>query len=611
MSTLNPHAMQDRVDRCADGAVARAGALRGGGAKGLPGTLAALLAAAAIVALGGCGEKREPAPLPAAVAASAVVQAAAPVAAGPVAAVAGNTCSGTYPSYWQEPRFADMWAGQKVSNQPSADWSGPLFKLSDRYPADRQDDAGAQPWRGPKYKRMFDTATSMAERTALAQDYIWDLMRYIQQGNIDSGDVATDWTLCDNKVRNWYHIPFQTYDALSGREFVHGLTREAPVTFSMKDAARGGQSVQLPSTVWAVAFYNPTAAHTLGTVWRPDGRALTPTSGLRFDEGAVIGKLLFSTLSAEQLPFLRNVPAWKANLSDPKFCNCKPASGKQCTMVEESRQCPRSLSTGNDGKVLLMQFDVAVRDSRAPGTGWVFGTFVADGERKAGQANPWNRISPLGLMWGNDTPPPQVLAANHPSQPRSNGFQSAAIFWDTVDMLNASGGETIAQRPGHLGCNSRLNGPADNASSSCMSCHMTASVVDQNLVTPPIMAQFGGITSECVTPDAKNPGLGTDAGGGKATVINGVGFDQMDAIYFDNVAAGAPVNMFTRGPGEPVGVLGKGVPSYADGQTNWVSLDYSLQLSISLVQWAQWQRHSAQQTKERPSARFQARLPAR
>jgi hypothetical protein len=556
-----------------------------------------------------CGDRKPAAPVAGAPAAPSAASAATS-AAGPRAAVVANTCSGTFPSFWQDPAFAAMSAGQKISNVPPAGWTGPLFKLSDKFPSVAQNDAGAQAWRASKYDRLFAEAATQPERAKLAEEYIWEVMRYIQQGNIDSGDVATDWKLCENKVRNWYHMPFQSYDALSGREFVHGLTREAPVTFSMKDAATG-KSVTLRSTVWAVGFFNPTAAYTLGTVWRPDSKAQPPSANLRFDEGAVVGKLLFSTLSPKELPFLRNVPAWKANISDPAFCNCKPSAGGTCSMKEQSEQCTRSLTKGNDGMVALMQFDVAVKDSRAAGTGWVFGTFVADGERKASQSNPWNRISPLGLMWGNDTPPPGGVAANSPPAPRTGGFKSAVIFWDTVDMLNASGGSVLAQRPGHLGCNSRLNGPADNASSSCMSCHMTASVPDSALRTPPIIAQFGGITPECVTPNAKNPNVGVDAGGVEAKVINGVTFSQIDAIYFDNVAAGAPVNMSTRGPGAPVPVLGKGVPSYAGGPAGWISLDYSLQLSISLVQWGEWQQHQAQAQSGKSQAKFASRLPAR
>ena len=73
------------------------------------------------------------------------------------------------------------------------------------------------------------------------------------------------------------------------REFIHGLTREAPVTFTLKDGS------QLASTVWAVGFYNDRAAYTLGEVWKPDGNAVFPTSNMAFPEGAVIGKLLFTT----------------------------------------------------------------------------------------------------------------------------------------------------------------------------------------------------------------------------------------------------------------------------------------------------------------------------
>jgi hypothetical protein len=36
--------------------------------------------------------------------------------------------------------------------------------------------------------------------------------------------------------------------------------------------------------------------------------------------------------------------------------------------------------------------------------------------------------------------------------------------------------------------------------------------------------------------------------------------------------------------------MGKDVPTYPDpNQKAWISLDYSLQLSISLTQWMQWQ----------------------
>jgi hypothetical protein len=506
-----------------------------------------------------------------------------------------GTCTGAFPSYWQDPdpRFAGMWRKQTVSNAPPEDWSGPVFRLGDAFPADLVDEEANQPWRARRFDALFDPATPTAVRTELARDYSWAVMRYLQEGNIDSGNVSTDWDVCHNSVRRWYHMPFQTYDVLSGREFVHGLTREAPVTFNVRNPDHPDASLSLATTMWAVAIFNPTAAYTLGTVWKPDGTATVPKEEVSFHDGAVIGKLLFSTATPKQLPILENMPTWTANISDPAFCACTMPDKSRCTMPEQSRQCARSTQAW--GPVHLVQFDIAIRDQRAPKTRWVFGTFVADGQRKASEANPWNRIAPLGLMWGNDPPPAGALAHSHPPDPRANGFADEVVFWDTADMLNAVGGDVVHQRPGHLGCNQRLNGPADNANSSCMSCHMTASVVDLDGKTPPIIAQFGrGLTFECVTPDPDDTSQGTDAAETRARVQDGVTFAQMDGLYFENTAAGRPMNFTVETPEGPRNVLGN-QPRYGDdGPSPWVALDFSLQLSISLVQWRQWQKHQAE-----------------
>ena len=522
-----------------------------------------------------------------------------------------GTCKGIYPSYWQDPEFPEMYAGQTVSNQPPPGYSGPVFRLSDDFPRARPDEAADQPWRAPRFDALFAAGTDETTKRELADDYIWAVLTYIQEGNIDSGDVDTDWDVCNNEIRPWYNIPFQTYDVLAGREFTHGLTREAPVSFSMNtsDEALGG-------TMWAIGFFNPTAAYTLGQTWQSDGTASAPTDNVSFDEGAVVGKPLFTTINAVGMPNLNNMPAWQANISDPKFCQCHPGDAAKCTMAEESQQCPRSL--GDWGPVTLLQFDIAVKDSRAQGTEWVFGTFVADGQRKADEPNPWNRISPLGLMWGNSTPPAGQLASTYPDNPRDNGFADMVIFWDTVDMLNEDGGADTFAHPGHLGCNSRLDGPADKAYSSCMSCHGTASVVDSNLKVPPIAAQFGKLTNECtLPPDPDDPSNRIDASGRKAEEkrVGGDGplitFEEIDSIYFASTGAAVPFNTtITRGS-EVINVL-PGEPDYqGSGRTNWISLDYSLQFSISLVQWAQWQEHALAENLSPDGRVHSAKLPRR
>ncbi|MDP5212660.1 hypothetical protein ORJ66_06345 [Pseudoalteromonas tunicata] len=505
-------------------------------------------------------------------------------------AVVENTCTGTWPAYWQDvdPKFSEMWSGQTVSNAPTADWTQPVFKLSDKYPTMPVDDKAHQKWRDKKFDALFNPSTSQKDKTKLASEYAWLVMKYVQEGNINQ-PKQLDFDVCENPVRPWYHIPFQTYDAMSGREFTHGLTREAPVTFSTIKGTGTDKS-----TMWAVAIYNATAAYTLGTIWQKEGTVNIPKTNLHFDEGAVIAKPLFNTSTVDQLPILANMPAWNANISDPSFCECKPSAGSECTLVEESQQCPRSYAQWGD--VRLMQFDIAIKDSRAPKTGWVYGTFVADGVKKAKEKEPWKRISLLGLMWGNDTPPKGQLAYNNPTDPRKNGFMEEVIIWDTVERLNAYSGSAQMRQMGHLGCNFRLNGPADNANSSCMSCHGTASVPDKNFETPPMISQFSGQTKECVAALLNNMSLGMDRAGDPATVNNGISFSDIDGLYFTNVGAGQSFNMTVQTPSGPKNVMANDAPNYSNGQKQWISLDYSLQSSIALKQWMQWQMH--QTTKQ-------------
>ncbi|MEX2132357.1 MAG: hypothetical protein WD772_12825 [Pseudohongiellaceae bacterium] len=513
---------------------------------------------------------------------------------------AADTCSPVYPSYWQDPdsQFADQWKGQVISDKPPADWTEPVFRLSGDFPRTSQDESADQPWRNGSFDSLFNPNTSEPDRSKLANDYAWAVMNYIQEGNIGNADIDDDWSVCNNQVRSWYHIPFQTYSVLTGREFMHGLTRESRLNFSLNGPNGNFTAV---GSVWAVAMYNATAAYTLGTVWQPDGKAIVPTESLQFEEGAVVGKLLFNTLSPAQLPNLTNVPAWTANISDPNFCSCSSGTpGARCTMPQESQQCPR---TPSSNRLPLLQFDVAVKDSRAGNTQWVFATFVADGQRKANEPVPWNRISLLGLMWGNDTPPTGILARNYPEDPRENGFREAVIFWDTVDMLNAAGGATQSSWPGHLGCNSRLNGPADNQNATCLSCHATSSVVDTNNTTVPLVAQFKStITEQCVLPSNGDPNSGIDASGANATVQNGISFATMDHLFLYNTPTGTPFNSFVGN----VNVLGN-VPDYGPGESgNWISLDYSLQLSISILQWKQWMAN-----KEKEVHTLDAEVPSR
>ncbi|NMH64471.1 hypothetical protein [Shewanella salipaludis] len=476
-----------------------------------------------------------------------------------------STCTGAYPSYFQDPAFNDtgMWDNQVIINQAYPGWKGPIFRLSDAYSGAKADQAA--PWRA---FNPFDKSLSESDRHAQARGYLWAVMHYIQEGNIGSGDIDTDWDLCNNPVRSWYHIPYQTYDPLSGREFIHGLTREAPVTMTIADQG------DLKTTMWAVGFYNPAAGSSIGTVWTGAPAPELPQQNFQFNEGSVIGKLLFTTATPNNYPFLTNVPVWQANISASEFCSCTGTDGQACSFQQETEQCPRSVAD-----VYLLQFDIAVRDSRSP-VGWAYGTFVADGQFKASEKNPWDRISPLGLMWGNDTPPLGSGAAAYPQDPVT-GLKDSAIFQDVAGRLNA---QTNA---GHLGCDSRLNGPADNAQSSCLSCHQTASVPDSGNNTPAIMYQFASYqkkgSGQCMTSPSD--------------------FDlAIDQVYFKSFMCSSSFS----GPKDIVPA-----PDYAQGQKQWISTDFSLQLSISLTQWQEWQQDQDKLKNNIKIRRFDGTLPSR
>jgi len=207
-----------------------------------------------------------------------------------------------------------------------------------------------------------------------------------------------------------------------GREFVHGLTRER--------TSRARELHPQQSSQWknyAVGLYNPSAGHTVGRVWRdhenPDAGAA------RFSDGAVGVKLLFTTATVAQVPYLANAFEWDAHVS---------------LLGSDARQVR---------KVRLLQIDVAVRDSRADSTtGWVFGTFAYDGT--AAGATPWDRMRPVGVTWGND---PTLTPAS------GGGPQESVILNRTFD------GATL-----RLGWAGRLNGPVDSPDSACLSCHGTA-----------------------------------------------------------------------------------------------------------------------------------------
>lgn len=317
------------------------------------------------------------------------------------------------------------------ARRPPPGYQGPRFRMSQDYPS-TEPELGPAPW------AQLDFRTQSAK-------YLDAVLDYSVEGNAE-----VEFRGQDNPVRRWYHAPWMH----EKREFLRGLTRERPLE----------PRVLAPTQTervdhWAVSLYNPRGGFVLGEVWRNEN-APDPLEA-RFPEGAVAFKLIFTTATVQQVPWLARSLVWEADI------NNSPGSG------------PRP-------KLRLLQVDVAVRDANANATtGWVFGTFVYD--NAATGATVWDRLVPVGVMWGND-----------PDRIRDGGPLVETVILDRDAFP--------FRLP--LGRGGRLNGPIDNPGSSCLSCHSTAQVA------PDLRSNPDGILP------AENP--------------------QQIARYFRNIMAGTP-----------------------------------------------------------------------
>ncbi len=317
---------------------------------------------------------------------------------------------------------------------PASEYSGALFKLSQDYPALRPP--------------MSDLPLLL--NTDFTQDwraYILQARDYCFEGNLE-----VDWRVENNKVRKWYHAPWQDYGPL-GREAIHGLTKEAPLAVGQLAATQ-----TYPNAVaYAVGLYNAFGGYEIGRVWQdhnhPDPSYVANEG---FPVGTVVCKLLFVSMPPDlvqaQIPWLVNPLNWDAYAYDYG-----------------------TTKTRKTQPVALIQMDVMVRDSRAR-YGWVFGTFQYNGALK--NANPWYNLVPVGLQWGNDP----AITDNIPVLNDQGKFPPNPLVYTTP--INTKLKETYINTdadlpPTHLGWGGRLAGPADNPGSSCFSCHMTASYPDQ------------------------------------------------------------------------------------------------------------------------------------
>lgn len=326
-------------------------------------------------------------------------------------------------------RFPDY--GFQAPPGPS---SLPNFVLSQNYPAMYPDLHKLPPF--------FTKLPRTISNTDFAgwHDYMMAVRDYCFEGNLE-----IDWRVQENKVRKWYHMPWQHYGD-TGRESIHGLTKEAPVEPGQFAATQGRPTPTENYQAYAIGFFNDFGGYTIGQVWKDHS---APSAGKAFLEGTVIAKLLFVDVPSEQVPSLANPVQWMGYIQ------------------KTYQQHARSVRPLN-----LIQMDVAIKDRRAPHL-WLFGTFQYNGQ--LGNKVGWQNLVPVGIMWGND---PTITDSTYtnptPTETKINpNLKESAINPNPKELP-----------PTHLGWNGRLNGPVDNPRSSCLSCHMTAEFPALSAMSP-------------------------------------------------------------------------------------------------------------------------------
>ncbi len=318
---------------------------------------------------------------------------------------------------------------------PASEYQGPMFTLSHAWPTQPLPPMSVPPW-----QKAIGGGRITTQNAGI---YVEALKQYV---SANARVLLLDYANWDAAKAGWYTEPWLG----SIRESIHG-------TYS---AGQFGPSI-FPGTglittfdTHVLTYYDQRAAYTLYKVWGE--AAMNPsitTENFQFPEGSVVVKaaVFVSDNPAVQQnwwPVTNGAAAWPIYTSIPE---ANPGSPAVLTSY-------------------VMQFDIIVKDSiAAPQTGWVFSTLVYDLNAPGNDA--WDKMVPLGAMWGND--------------PGLNPEQNPAINLQE-NWINPSAPQYSTQT---LGWGGRLSGPNDGATndisvggkvlinhrdSSCMSCHSPA-----------------------------------------------------------------------------------------------------------------------------------------
>ncbi len=334
--------------------------------------------------------------------------------------------------------------------QAPSEYKGPQFALSHAYPGDLP--PPPMPWRETLKGQPISKETASAYADVLKETVSTDMKVLI-----------ADYPAWNAGERGWFNQPWLS----SIREPIHGMFQATTTNASLfNDPAL---KVNYMNDFGAV-YYNPTAAVTLGRFW--GSSAMKPnliTEAAQFPEGSIIVKLAFTQITAEEWPMLAGSPSWQIFANEVNSKNGNPADKPTLFNVQ------------------LLQMDIIVKDSvAAPKTGWVFSTLVYDNRI---QGDFWQRMIPLGAMWGND---PDVNSSVEPGvraplnetwiNPASPAYAQATLGWG--GRLSGPNDQAVQAAGEYIDPATGKPGTVPVANSSCMSCHSPAEWQNQSFLMP-------------------------------------------------------------------------------------------------------------------------------
>lgn len=310
------------------------------------------------------------------------------------------------------------------------------FHKAPAKPVSEEAQLAETPWKGLKIRSELPARTpnqiESLKLALMAQKYFYENMAN-QSPNPDDNFIADK-----NTDRYWCHMPWM-HVGNTGREAIHGLTQERDMK---KSATIPTFANATAGSNWGVAYFNAPGCRTLNQVF---GNSINPlpkpdfTKG-QFENGTLIAKILFTTAN---FPAIKGAFTWNANVSEP---------GSSIRRIKPVRH---------------IQMDIAIRDSSIQGVSANLSDWLMIGYYYDPDYDYDKEIKPLLNMENPLKEIPGLPKAFFKMRPA--GVQTG---FDTPEM-----GDTVVFPGAYTnGLAGRLNGPADNPKSSCMSCHGTAGI---------------------------------------------------------------------------------------------------------------------------------------